>query len=457
MKKILCTIAVTLAAIGVSAQSTTAYFAESSTFRNQLNPAFAPLRGYLNLPVIGGINISAGGDLSVDKLLYPGQNGGLVTLLESSVSPDLALSKLSAENLLGIETRINILGFGAYTGNHKNFWSFDMILRTGAEVNFPYELFDFLKRGQSTSIQNMGITADSYLEAGFNYSFPVTDKLYVGARVKALVGLAYARLNIDRFDVDLNENSWSAKAQGTLDISAAGLEINTKLDEEGRESYNMNDIKMKPNSPAGYGLGFDLGAVYEVIPDLQVSLAVNDLGFIKWNKMQSGSVQDGITYDGVEVNAGGSTPDDFNLDDLEFRPTSEGKSARSLRASINAGVEYRLLNHRIGVGLLYTARFLDYKTRHNITAAVDFHPLRWFSATGTYQFIDNKAGAVGLALNFSPSWINFYVATDVLLTKKTTQFVPIKQSLMDFTVGLAIPLGRRGHRTDAWIKASDRK
>ena len=56
--------------------------------------------------------------------------------------------------------------------------------------------------------------------------------------------------------------------------------------------------------------------------------------------------------------------------------------------------------------------------------------------------IDNRGGAVGLALNLCPNWINFYLATDVLTSKHTPQWVPIKQSSMNVTLGLGIPIGK---------------
>ena len=48
------------------------------------------------------------------------------------------------------------------------------------------------------------------------------------------------------------------------------------------------------------------------------------------------------------------------------------------------------------------------------------------------------------------SWINFFVATDILTAKHTPQWVPIKQSSMNVTLGLGIPIGKRGlrHRPD---------
>ena len=77
--------------------------------------------------------------------------------------------------------------------NHKNFWSFDLNARVTTDATLPYSLFDFLKRGNSGDISDIGITADSYLEAGFNYSFPLLDdKLYIGVRAKFLIYTPYA-------------------------------------------------------------------------------------------------------------------------------------------------------------------------------------------------------------------------------------------------------------------------
>lgn len=123
MRKIITLIAAAFLATGAAAQNPTAYFMEGSTLRSQFNPAFAPLRGYVNIPGLGGLDINASGNLALDNILYP-RNGKLVTLLDSSVSSADALANLKNKNLLGSDSRINIIGFGAFTRNHKNFWSF---------------------------------------------------------------------------------------------------------------------------------------------------------------------------------------------------------------------------------------------------------------------------------------------------------------------------------------------
>ena len=297
MKKIYTLIAAALLATGAAAQNPTAYFMEGSTFRSQFNPAFAPLRGYVNIPAIGGVNINVGGNIAVDNILFS-RDGKLVTLLDSSVSAADALSGLKQNNLLG-----------AFTKNHKNFWSFDLNVRVNEDANLPYSLFEFIKLGKEGQIRNFGTSTDSYLEAAFSYSFPLMDdRLYIGIRGKFL-----------------------------------------------------------------------------------------------------------------------------------------------------AGLEYEVWRHKIGIGLLYTARVWKYKTMHNITGSVNFHPVRWFTVSGSYSVIDNRGGAVGLALNLCPNWINFYLATDVLTSKHTPQWVPIKQSSMNVTLGLGIPIGKRSHRIAAYVREGDRR
>ena len=464
MKKTYLVLAALLTFCTAAAQNPTAYFMEGSTLRSQFNPAFAPLRGYVNFPMLGSLNVNMSGNMSLDRVFYP-RNGKLVTLLDNSVPASEALSGLKDKNLMGFDIRENIIGFGAFRKDHKTFWSFDLNLRANIEANIPYSLFDFIKTGQDGRIRDIGMAADSYLEAAFSYSFPLLDeRLYVGVRGKFLAGIARSRMNFDRFDVTMHDELWSVNAQGSLDISAAGLEITRSEPEDGAAEapglYTIDDIEMKPTKPAGYGFAVDLGATYDILPDLQASLAVNDLGFISWGKGNSlsGQSSKNLTFTGVEVSEGGtvSTPD-FDLDVLEFEENKARSSTRMLRATVNAGLEYELWRHKIGIGLLYTARFWEYKTLHNITGSVNFHPVRWFTLTGSYSVIGNRGGAFGLAMNVCPSWINFFIATDVLTAKHTPQWIPVKQSSMNVTFGLGFPIGKRSHRIAAYISEKDKR
>lgn len=454
MKKAYSILAALLLTTVAAAQNPTVYFMEGSTLRSQYNPAFAPLRGYFNVPALGGINVSTGGNLSVDRIFFP-RDGKLVPLTDSSVSASDALSGLKSRNVLGADYRMNIIGFGAYRSDRKSFWSFDLNLRSNAEVNLPYELLDFVKRGEAGCIRDFGFTADVWLEAGFNYSFPLLDdRLYIGVRGKFLAAMAHARMQFDRFDATLDADRWAIEAAGSLDLFTRDMTVDYAPD--GTFAFDDLNYELSP-SPAGYGFAVDLGATYDILPGLQASLAVNDLGFISYGKSSavSGASAKNLSFTGVEVEDGEVLEQpDFDFDLFEFTPEAARGTTRGLRASIYAGMEYEMWNHTVGFGLLYSARFWEYKTLHNLTASVNYHPVSWFSLTGSFSAVGNRGGAVGLALNLCPNGINFFVGTDMLVGKHTaTGFLPVKQSNMHLTFGLGVPIGKRGHRVreyDSW-------
>jgi hypothetical protein len=232
------------------AQNATSYFMEGSTFRSQWNPAFAPQRGYVNIPFIGGLQADIQGNISLDNLLFT-KNGSLTTLLDASIPASLALSGLDDINRIGASINMSLIEFGAYTKNQKSFWSFGINVVANAEVRAPYELFDFAKNGTSGNFANLGVSADSYIETAFSYSFPVIDKLYLGVRGKFLVGAARASLTFDEFTANMGADRWYAHAIGTMEMS--GMVPDTKYTDDQNKVYNMDNLGSEFKVPAGYG------------------------------------------------------------------------------------------------------------------------------------------------------------------------------------------------------------
>ena len=279
--------------------------------------------------------------------------------------------------------------------------------------------------------------------------------------MKFLVGLARAKSYFTQFNVSLGENEWYAEAVGELEVNSNLLTIPTRQEagQDGvyRNYYQLDDMEFDAKfKPAGYGAAFDIGATYEPIPNLLVSAAINDIGFIAWNKASSmhGTVSRRLTFDGAQVDASGVADIDFDLGELKFEQVDEESATRMLHYTMNLGAEYRLWDRRVGFGALYQIHKYDYAALHNLTASVNFQPVRWFGLSGSYSFIDNRASALGLGLNLNPGWINFYIATDVLLTKKSAQWIPIKQGRMNFNLGIGVPMGKRGLRQRDCIRVN---
>ena len=456
MKRILTFVTIVLSsALTVSAQVRTSYFVENTSFSSQFNPAFAPDYGYIRLPFIGG-NFNLDGNLCIDDFIVRTPDGhGLTTILSGSVSEAEALKGFSKKaNSFNFNNNISLLGFGGYTANRKNFWSVDMNLHTEAALDIPYDFLKFMKTvsdGENISdFSKLQFMAQSYADIGFNYSLPVTDKLYVGARAKILIGIVHADFRMNSFKLKTSEDEWSAEMQGEMDLNMAGLTAreNQKFNDV-FDNFNVGDI----NGPSGFGLAIDFGASYKVMDNLQISAAVNDLGFVSWGSGIRFATNDAsISFKGVDmtVDAGGvsSTKPDISMDELGLSVVGSGRGkATALRATINAGIDYEVKPNLLGIGLLYHGRMGLYAPSHNITASLDFHPARWFSLSPSYTFNNNRGGAIGWTLNIAPKGFNLFLATDFLTSKLAKDlYVPYKQERMTFAFGMAITFGRRGER-----------
>ena len=457
MKKFLLTAAIIAGTVfSAAAQVRTAYFVESYTLRSHFNPAFAPTQGYVNFPALGSLNLNLDGTLSLSDIIKRTSDGRLVTILNGDISSKDAFSGLNKNNnSFNFNTNVNLISFGSYLKDHKSFWSFDINLHAEASVDIPFSFFEFAKNisgkdSNTYDFSKFNVFAQSYVDIGFNYSMPVMENLYVGARAKFLIGLAQANAQMNRFDLALTDAAWRARMQAEMNLylNGAKSEVGAKPD------LDMSDF----SGPSGYGFALDLGATYSPIENLTVSLAVNDIGFIRWNNsVQYATNEQGIEFSGLDMivdGNGANTLENPNLsfDDFNMACTGSGNAkTTALRATINAGAEYEMWNHWVGFGLLYHARVGSYKSSHNITASVNFHPRYWFTLSPSYTFNNNRGGALGLALNFAPRGFNFFVASDFLLSKLAKGiYIPYKQDRMTFTFGLGFNIGRRSYRVSEY-------
>lgn len=84
---ILVTIAFVCICTVSSAQSLhSGYFLEGYTYRHLMNPAFAPERNYVAIPVIGNINVGAQSNVGLNTFIYPYGNNKLTTFMNGNIS-----------------------------------------------------------------------------------------------------------------------------------------------------------------------------------------------------------------------------------------------------------------------------------------------------------------------------------------------------------------------------------
>ncbi len=447
--KYIATASLAVVALSASAQSTASYFMPKAVERTQHNAALAPSRGYFNIPLIGSTSVGVAGNIALSDFLVTDPSGNLTTIFNTSISAEDALSGLKSTNTTGLENRLGILGFGKYNKENGAFWSVDMALKTTMNMSMPYSMVDFFKNAPTQStIEDLNMYMESYVETSFGYSRQLfDDRLIIGARAKVLLGLMSAEFNIDRMDVSMNATEWSADATGTFSLNASGMTM--EADENGE--MDLGAIEGTPDGIAGVGFGLDLGATFDYSDRIQFSLAVNDLGFMSWKAgaNTSASVANNFAFSGAEYDANSGEMGEsggVEFSDIVLKEEESKGTTNTLQSSIVMGSNYEILDNFLSAGLVYDIDFWKSKTMHTLSGVVTFTPISLVSVAASYAFTNNNGNTVGLAANLSLGFLDLYLASDVLFSKKSTQYIPLNQSSMNFTLGLSVPMGPKGDR-----------
>lgn len=168
------------------------------------------------------------------------------------------------------------------------------------------ESFDLSQdRIQSTAFHEIGI--------GITRTF-FKEKLAIGIRAKYLNGVAHASTEDGAsatLDINPLTSQWTVTAQNAT-LNTAGIAL-----EDGEEQAIFT---------GNTGFGFDFGAVYNITPKLSIELAVNDIGSINWKEQVVNyniEDQEGATYDGTDLDAGGDVLENFESEFSQIVPTTE--------------------------------------------------------------------------------------------------------------------------------------
>ena len=370
-----------------------AYFMDTYLYGHTMNPALTANRSYASL-AIGNIDIQTQSNLSASTFVFP-TSSGIVPFLSDAVTSEQFLSKIHRHNSEQVDMRLDLLNFGFWTRSGQ-FHTFSMNLRVAESAAIPYDVFRFLKDGSTDGnnydLSGLGLRARADAETAYGISFPVTDGIRIGGKVKALVGLAYADARFNRFDVTLSGERWSVATEGSA-LSSNMPVTQTNQPFRPDEFLDLDNFEFSTLRPSGFGAAIDLGATWDVLPWLQLSASVTDLGFIHW-KMDRSTTQGSWEYtgfDNIPFEGEGDLQDqlDAKLDQLqnllEFRRTGSSSSMDFLPATIYLGAKAKP-NEWFSAGLLGTIRSQGPYSWAEMRGAVNLEPCHWFGWAGSIAY-----------------------------------------------------------------------
>lgn len=445
----------------ISQVSKTEYFMRTSYMRSYLNPALQPEQEYLVVPVLPnvGANIQTN-TINLDHLTFK-RGGERVTFLHPDVSNQDFLKGLSKNNYISTDVNYKFFALGMRIKGH--YTNFDIGVRAHADVNLPKSALELLKVGfnqdntTAYNLKNVSATATTFVEIGASQARPFLDNtLTLGARVKLLLGGGYLDLRANEFQLEASPNQWKALSQVKMEGAAPG--VRPKYDSDDK----LDGFEFGWDGIPGYGAGIDLGAVYDlqkvlpVLDGLKVSAALNDIGFISWTKKNSLSLYSSKTEVIIEPNEYQDKNGDKSLGDIfedaldDFKDVinlkekdgrSNGRST-SLRMIMLLGAEYELIKNKLSTGALYSARFGNYHTSHEMTISGNYQPFYWLGTSLSYSFVHNAFDNFGFALHLAPKkGVAFFVSSDYILPRVSKEFIPTSSKGVNVQFGFAIPIG----------------
>ncbi|MBQ9137655.1 MAG: hypothetical protein IJX65_03345 [Alistipes sp.] len=445
MKRLIVTIVALCALTAASAQMRTSYFMEGSYFRTDLNPALAPTRSYIALPVMSGMGMGMNNNfLSVDNFIYS-REGQTVTALDSRVESSEFLNKLPQLGHLSLNSNINILGVGFYT--KKMFWNFGINARIGVDFTAGKELFSALKNlGNHTyDLTTVGVDGSAYTEVYLGFNRRVTKWMAIGARVKGIVGIANVNGSVTSGNFNITKSEVVGNVYGQLRGSCMMINSNyTRGEIEDTSELFLEEFNPKDIGKS-WGLAVDFGAEVRLLSDhLRLSVGVTDLGFTKWSSSGAAAAEFnyGFKYRGMNIDTG-----EWDAEaDGGLTMTEPMGYTRRLNATLNIGAEYNILNNHIAFGLLSHTEFRQLYTLSELTASVNFRLGKVFTTTLSHTFCGrNRPGIFGFALNLHTAGPNLFFGADYIDTSYVAAgqaIAPKFQKSFNFYMGMGLNISK---------------
>ena len=309
----------------------------------------------------------------------------------------------------------------------SSYFGFGIRQRVTGGLSFDQNYVELLTQGnapfydQDFSTGHARINSSVYSELGATYAREIDDKLWVGLRLKYLLG----GLNIttNKFALSLRgiESDNTLEIGAEADIRVSGpveftLDAYDLVDEISVDSTNQIFSTDNP------GYAVDLGLVYTVSPKLVLSAAVTDIGEIRWkNDVKQLTLDTTYRYTGADFSDSiddqadnYKSPEDV-LDELkediknEFSfQLTEDSYTEKLPYTISMGAEFRLIKN-LDFGAMYAHYASPYYKRDTYAFSANLGIRNALSLSPTMMFVGgDTVWACAAAFRFGP--LQFHMA-----------------------------------------------
>jgi len=352
MRKYIFLLAAFICASTIAQNIHTGYHSQAYILQSSSNPAAMPSSNFvLGMPVLTNLSTHIQFPVSLSEALDKRQDDSLTINIPSLIS------NFGGKDAFYVDARFNLLHVGFKVGYDKNvFLYFGDELVSDFNINFSGDIFHYLTRGNGHTLgQKINFNKEHFDGTLYNSFYlgsavDFNDQLKLGVRFKVLTGIA-----------NLHTEKINLAFQTSPDYYQTTLYSDVLVKTSGGGG-DFNPIK---NS----GFAVDLGAIYQATDDLELSLAINDIGSIKWaeenNEFYTTDGENEYEFKGIVQS---SADDDSEIENqideivdsltatMEINEISESYSTK-LKSNLFIGAKYKLTE-------MHSFSFLFHSKKH---------------------------------------------------------------------------------------------
>lgn len=346
--------------------------------------------------------------------------------LANSLNPENSMNSTFDMEVLGVGRKLR---HGYLTYSHR--------VRFQSACNYSDDLFQLAASGNAAFVGennpadiNLDMNLLGFQELALGYQTCPSEKLSVGGRVKLLLGVA--EMQTETCNVKLYTDPGTFALRLCEDMAVRVASPMPFHVEDGKFMFNNSrfDIANLLRSP---GFGIDLAANYRFGEKFSMTAAVNDLGFIRWNKtavMLNGQIADnGEFYDDGSFFFQGLSVHDVQwlLSDEDYREqfvedlgnyfdfTSENMQYTTmLHANFLLRGTYGLNEkHRFVAQLQGYCSGLGFRPALTLAYNGNLNP--YFDLCATYTMMKNSFDNLGLGVTCNLKFFHVYFATNNII------------------------------------------
>jgi len=379
------------------------------------NPSFSPqAKVYVGFPLLSSIyfGLSHSGFAYRDVVKKRADDSLYLDL-------DNMLDKMGKKNYLSVNFNEELLAFGFKV--KKNYFSFSATEKVSTRITYPKDLFSLLWKGNTqflgkdADFSGIGVNLIHYREFAVGMNRQITDKLTVGIRAKALMGMA--NVWTEKSDITLSTDP------NTYDLTARShIIINTSLPEVAYgDSTDFNPINYILNS-SNKGFAFDIGGTYKINDKFTVAASVLDIGKINWTTGTRNYTSDDVSFkfEGIDLNDffGKDSTDPSGVQILtdSLKKTFQIKETKNNYSNWLPTIFYITgiynLTEKDKVGALIRGDIFNGGIHPSLTLSYNKRFFNMFSAVATYSIMNRSYLNFGFGMSLQLSAFQFYVLND---------------------------------------------